>query len=38
MRDEELRPLPEIAQLFRVSVKTIRQRLCLATCARELQT
>ncbi len=25
MRDEELRPLPEIAQLFRVSVKTIRR-------------
>ena len=24
MRDEELRPLPEIAQLFRVSVKTVR--------------
>lgn len=25
MRDEELRPLPEIAQLFRVSAKTIRR-------------
>ena len=25
MRDDELRPLPEIAQLFRVSVKTIRR-------------
>ena len=25
MRDEELRPLPQIAQLFRVSVKTIRR-------------
>ena len=25
MRDEELRPLPEIAQLFRVSVKTVRR-------------
>jgi DNA invertase Pin-like site-specific DNA recombinase len=25
MRDEELRPLPEIAQIFRVSVKTIRR-------------
>ena len=25
MRDQELRPLPEIAQLFRVSVKTIRR-------------
>ena len=25
MRDEELRPLPEIAQLFRVSTKTIRR-------------
>lgn len=25
MRDEELRPLPEVAQLFRVSVKTIRR-------------
>ena len=25
MRDEQLRPLPEIAQLFRVSVKTIRR-------------
>ncbi len=25
MRDEEFRPLPEIAQLFRVSVKTIRR-------------
>ena len=25
MRDEELRPLPEIAQLFRVSVKTLRR-------------
>lgn len=25
MRDEELRPLPEIAQLFRVSVNTIRR-------------
>lgn len=25
MGDEELRPLPEIAQLFRVSVKTIRR-------------
>ena len=25
MRDEELRPLPEIAQLFRASVKTIRR-------------
>lgn len=25
MRDEDLRPLPEIAQLFRVSVKTIRR-------------
>jgi DNA invertase Pin-like site-specific DNA recombinase len=25
MRDEELRPLPEIVQLFRVSVKTIRR-------------
>ncbi|MGA0543554.1 recombinase family protein [Neotabrizicola sp. VNH66] len=25
MRDEELRPLPEIAQLFRVSIKTIRR-------------
>ena len=25
MRDEELRPLPEIAQLFRVSPKTIRR-------------
>ena len=25
MRDDELRPLPEIAQLFRVSVKTVRR-------------
>jgi DNA invertase Pin-like site-specific DNA recombinase len=25
MRDEELRPLPEIAQLFRVSAKTVRR-------------
>ena len=25
MRDEELRPLPEIALIFRVSVKTIRR-------------
>jgi DNA invertase Pin-like site-specific DNA recombinase len=25
MRDEELRPLPEIAQIFRVSIKTIRR-------------
>ena len=25
MRDEELRPLPEVAQLFRVSVKTVRR-------------
>lgn len=25
MRDQELRPLPEIAQLFRVSVKTVRR-------------
>ena len=25
MRDEKLRPLPQIAQLFRVSVKTIRR-------------
>lgn len=25
MRDEEQRPLPEIAQLFRVSVKTVRR-------------
>jgi len=25
MRDEELRPLPEIAHIFRVSVKTIRR-------------
>ena len=25
MRDEELRPLPEIAQIFRVSVKTVRR-------------
>ncbi len=25
MRDEELRPLPEVAQLFKVSVKTIRR-------------
>jgi DNA invertase Pin-like site-specific DNA recombinase len=25
MRDEELRPLPEIAQLFRISVRTVRR-------------
>ena len=25
MRDEELRPLPEIAQLFKVSTKTVRR-------------
>ena len=25
MRDDELRPLPEVAQLFKVSVKTVRR-------------